>query len=205
MITEFIEHRLFPTVVYQNTIPVNQSELDIVKGIEYERMPSNNGHFTKMKDVLSVMPETRKAIEEHIKYYTKEVLSIMPKYNFPIMDSWVNKHEEQDEAQKHFHANALISGVYYLQTPPDCGNIKFHKPTNHNNFLNEMLNFETIFVNERNAAEYVIDVKEGMLLLFPSQVYHSTQINKAKSERYSLAFNTWVSGIFGTDIDKLEL
>ena len=44
-----------------------------------------------------------------------------------------------------------------------------------------------------------------MLLLFPSQVHHSTQINKSSNKRYSLAFNTWVKGDFGTDIDKLKL
>ena len=205
MINQFVEHQLFPTVVYQNSIPINQNELKIVKDLEYQRMPSNNGNFTKLKDVLSILPETRSSIVEHIKYYTEKVLSIMPKYSFPITDSWVNEHIKEDKAQKHFHANALISGVYYLQAPEDSGNIIFHKPTNHNNFLNEIFNFDTIFVNERNTAEYVINIKEGMLLLFPSQVYHSTQINKSSSKRYSLAFNTWVKGDFGTDIDKLKL
>jgi len=205
MINQFTEHQLFPTVVYQNTIPVNQHELEIVKNLEYERMPSNNGNFTKLKDVISVLPETKKSIEEHIKYYTEKVLSIMPKYSFPITDSWVNQHIKEDEAQKHYHANAVISGVYYFQTPEDSGNIVFHKPTNHNNFLNEIFNFDTIFVNERNTAEYVINAKEGMLLLFPSQVYHSVQINKSSNKRYSLAFNFMPIGKLGSCDSELKI
>ena len=205
MINQFIEHQLFPTVVYQNDIPVNQNDLETIKSLEYQRMPSKNGNFTKLKDVLSVLPETRKAIEDHIQYYTEKVLSIMPRYSFPITNSWVNEHEEKDKAQQHFHANALISGVYYLHAPEDSGDIIFHRPTNHNNFLSQTFNFDTIFTNERNTAEYVINIKEGMLLLFPSQVHHSTQINKSSNKRYSLAFNTWVKGDFGTDIDKLIL
>ena len=98
MINQFIEHQLFPTVVYQNDIPVNQNDLETIKSLEYQRMPSKNGNFTKLKDVLSVLPETRKAIEDHIQYYTEKVLSIMPRYSFPITNSWVNEHEEKDKA-----------------------------------------------------------------------------------------------------------
>ena len=69
-----------------------------------------------------------------------------------------------------------------------------------------VFNFETTGVNERNTAEYKIEVNEGMLLLFPSQQRHFTQINKTDEERYSLAFNLWLKGDMGNDeLEKIKL
>lgn len=207
MITEFIEHPLFPITVYQNTIPVIQQEFNIIKELEYERMPSNNGDYTKIKDVLTLLPNTRNKIEQHIKYYVEEVLYIeRDRYKFPITKSWVNIHKHKDEAQHHFHGNAIISGVYYFKVPENSGDICFPRPHLINNFLNNIFTFNTHTVNERNTHEYRITPKEGMLLLFPSQVFHSVSINNSNEQRYSLAFNTWVSGDLGSiEIEKLKL
>ena len=90
--------------------------------------------------------------------------------------------------------------------PESGGDICFPKPTNHNNFLSDTFNFDTQVTNERNSAEYKIDVKEGMILLFPSQTRHFTQINNSIEDRYSLAFNVWTKGEIGyEDIEKIKL
>ena len=60
MITQFTEHRLFPTTVYQNHVPVDQDEFKMVLDMPFERMPSNNGTYTKEKNILSLLPNTRK-------------------------------------------------------------------------------------------------------------------------------------------------
>ena len=206
MITQFTEHRLFPTTVYQNHLPVDQDEFKMVLDMPFERMPSNNGTYTKEKNILSLLPNTRKQIQEHVHYYLHTVLEIVDRYDFYFTTSWVNKHDRGDYAHSHFHANSVVSGVYYLKTPPFGGGICFPKPTNHNNFLWNIFNFETTGVNERNTAEYKIEVNEGMLLLFPSQQRHFTQINKTDEERYSLAFNLWLKGDMGNDeLEKIKL
>ena len=206
MIKSFIEHRLFPTTVYQNEIPVNQNEFTTIKEIDYERMPSDNGYMTRYKRILTLLPDTRKSIEKHINYYAYDVLGISHKHKFHITTSWVNRHKTGDKAHTHFHANSLISGCYYLKMPESGGDICFPKPTNHNNFLSDTFNFDTQVTNERNSAEYQIDVKEGMILLFPSQTRHFTQINNSIEDRYSLAFNVWTKGEIGyEDIEKIKL
>ena len=206
MITQFTEHRLFPTTVYQNHLPVDQDEFKMVLDMPFERMPSNNGSYTKEKNILSLLPNTRKQIQEHVHYYLHTVLEIVDRYDFYFTTSWVNKHVTGDKAHSHFHANSVISGCYYLKMPESGGDICFPKPTNHNNFLSDTFNFDTQVTNERNSAEYKIDVKEGMILLFPSQTRHFTQINNSIEDRYSLAFYVWVRGDMGNhDIEKIKL
>ena len=206
MITKFVEHLLFPTTVYQNEIPVNENEFTTMMEMDYERSPGDNGYMTKYKRILTLLPHTRKAIEKHIEYYAYEVLGISHRHKFYITTSWVNKHVTGDKAHSHFHANSVISGCYYLKMPESGGDICFPKPTNHNNFLSDMFNFETKVINERNTSEYKIEVKENMLILFPSQTRHFTQINNSIEDRYSLAFNVWVRGDMGNhDIEKIKL
>lgn len=207
MITQFTEHALFPITVYENNIPVDQEEFGVVKSMPFERMPSDNGFYTENKDILVLLPNTRKQIEEHISYYVHTVLQIQNnRYKFPIQKSWVNKHTQGDEAHTHFHANSLISGVYYLSAPPNSGDIAFHRHTNHNNFLSDTFAFETNKVNERNTHKYKITPKDGTLLLFPSHVRHAVEINNTWEVRYSLAFNVWVRGEFGNlEIEKLKV
>jgi len=206
MINQHIEHLLFPTLVYQNNIPVNNTELEVVKNMMFERAHSNNGFITKDKTILTLLSETRKSICQHLEFYIYNVLRISKKHKFYITTSWVNKHITGDAAHTHFHANSLISGCYYLQMPKNAGDICFPKPSNHNNFLNNLFNFELNGINEINTSEYKIIIKPGTLLLFPSQIKHYTEINNSSEERYSLAFNVWVKGQIGNDeLEKLEL
>ena len=51
--------------------------------------------------------------------------------------------------------------------------------------------------NEYNAQQYAINPQNGLILLFPSEVWHQVNTNKSDKTRYSLAFNVMPVGVFG--------
>ena len=203
MITEFKEHLLFPTPVYQNNIAVDEEGFNDIIGYEYEEMPSKNGHYTTNKKILDIIPRLKEKIQEHINCYVYQHIKISTEYNFHILNSWVNRHDIGDEASTHIHSNSLISGVYYLKTPKDSGRPVFHKPSGTNNLLTDLFDFRLTEANIINKSRYTIDIKEGDLLLFPSHLQHSVEKSQTNEWRYSLAFNVWVSGTFG-DPDTID-
>ena len=44
---------------------------------------------------------------------------------------WCNINSYKDFNALHCHPNSKISGVYYVKTPKDCGDIEFHNPSYH--------------------------------------------------------------------------
>ena len=56
-----------------------------------------------------------------------------------------------------------------------------------------------------NAETYVVDLKEGTIVIFPSHLEHSVEKNWSPERRYSLAFNFYVRGDFGKEEYELVI
>ena len=54
-----------------------------------------------------------------------------------------------------------------------------------------------------NSDEFFFEPTDGLITFFPSTLVHRIGINKQKELRYSLAFNFFVKGIFGTQEGEL--
>ena len=106
---------------------------------------------------------------------------------------WVNINGYKDTNIDHIHPNCLISGVYYIQTPNDCGNIYFSHPAytafqyDWNNDKQKSAPF-----NDYNSSQWWFPSRVGRLYLFPSWLYHHVQPNMNKREkRISISFNSF--------------
>lgn len=85
---------------------------------------------------------------------------------------WVNEMRPGDITTLHTHNDddELVSGVYYLDVPPDSGDIVFHSG------------------NERTS----FTPKAGDLFLFPPDLPHEVERNNSGRARISLAFNVGI-------------
>jgi len=202
-IMDYKKFELFPVPVYQSKIEVSDEYINWCKNVEYERMKTGNGWISKNRKILDTT-EIKSDIIDHINIYVRDWLRVHWNIEFYLTSSWLVKHEQGDWAQMHHHANSLVSGVYYLQTPEKSGNIKFHKFFNKNLF-DESLRFDYIDDNFVNAESVSFEVNKGDVLLFPSTLSHSVDENFSNDTRYSLAFNAFVKGEFGKDEYKLTL
>ena len=113
------------------------------------------------------------------------------KNKFKITTSWFTEFEKNEDGQTHRHENACISGVLYLQTAPNCGDIIFHDLNDRRYDLipNEY--------NILNSKTWQWTPEEGVILFFPAEVYHRVEKNLSKITRYSLAFNLIPVGLIG--------
>lgn len=86
---------------------------------------------------------------------------------------WFNIARPGEATGRHNHKDeAIISGVFYLKVPEKSGDLKFH--------------FD-------EDEESTVRSKEGRMVLFPSILNHSVDMNRSKDERISLAFNCYSS------------
>ena len=111
--------------------------------------------------------------------------------------SWISIHLNESHHPSHTHADAVVSGVYYIRVPPNnAHSIKFQDPKG-----TDLYNPEASW-DLRPAPfdnEFEIQPQEGDLLLFPSWLPHRvcppTRAAKPDQDatsgppRLSLAFN----------------
>ena len=86
----------------------------------------------------------------------------------------------------HSHPLSFIVGVYYIQVPPNSGDILLHDPRG------SVLWPEPQAVTEKykqTRSYHRITPIEGQLLLFPGYLVHSVEPNFSKNVRISIAMN----------------
>ncbi len=90
---------------------------------------------------------------------------------------------------KHAHPNSFLSGIYYVQTQSGADTINFHDPRAQTAVIRPPV---TQLV-AANADQAVITVTDGTLLLFPSWLEHSVDVNASAGIRISVSFNIMFS------------
>lgn len=103
-----------------------------------------------------------------------------------ITSAWLNINDtRQCINSEHLHSDTF-SGVFYLQTPENSGELVLSNPA-----INRMWNGCNL-VEEKNefTGEMLrIEPVEGDILLFPSYIPHSVYPNNHDEERISISFN----------------
>jgi uncharacterized protein (TIGR02466 family) len=154
-------------------------------------------HQGATSDELLVEPKGPVAqLEEAIQRAAKAFRAELPAKsshpwidNLPAQDhlelsAWVTRLRSQGYQHGHIHPSAWISGVYYLNLPPEVGQtttdcsgwIEFGRPP-----------YYYACDHERELRS--IQPREGMLVLFPSYFYHRTIPFDSDHERVTIAFD----------------
>jgi uncharacterized protein (TIGR02466 family) len=198
---------LFSTPLYVSQVNLLNDEIEFIKKTNYLRVPANNGFMSKNNDILKNknLKNLNKQIIEHLKFYKEEIFSIANNINVFIKHSWLMKHIKGDKSQKHFHENSLISGIVYVKTPEKSGNIIFHKKNSVINDVSPLIQLNFNEFNLFNSGAWNLDVEENMIVLFPSYLDHSTEVNESNDERYCLSFDTFLKGKIKTYDKELEI
>ncbi|HZR37062.1 MAG TPA: TIGR02466 family protein [Nevskia sp.] len=87
----------------------------------------------------------------------------------------------------HNHPNCLLSGSYYLDTPPGCGDILFRDPRE------VAYVYQPPYADGRSRTpDTAIKPDPALLLLFPPWLLHWVEPNDSDSDRISVAFNVGI-------------
>ena len=197
-------HQLWPKPVFETDIVCKNDWLNFAYNCDYERMEADNGCYSKDKYILDKLPDLKNSILEQVNFFVHSCLMVS-NVQFYFLNSWLVKHYPEDWAHEHVHPNSLLSGVYYLETPKDCGNIIFVKGHDNNEIFPVAISPDVTELNHLNSREFSFPVSPNKLLIFSSNLTHKIERNKSKQNRYTLAFNLFCKGQMGSRESQLTL
>ena len=194
---------LFPEAgLYITKINVDNNKImNYVKNSQFKltnnskNKDAKTAYISEDLNVFKNLNFLKNKIDKEIKCYLFNVLE--HNLNYKFINSWITKTEPNGFSQKHSHANTFLSGVYY---PVGCEgfNIKFYRGKNNFWSINKNLN------NILNMESFILSIKENnTLILFPSDLKHSIEINESDADRYSIAFNINPKGFIGDNDCKV--
>lgn len=141
----------------------------------YNTCQTNNIHDNKKFDRLHnwIFNEV-KMFADKLGYTNKEMFCEL---------SWFNYYNKHDYQEAHDHEGNEISAVYFLSSPKNCGHLRFISP--------EPKGIKHIYVKDNPLTwrEYKVIPKEGLLVMFKSNLIHDVQQNKSNKPRISLSYN----------------
>lgn len=133
------------------------------------------------KNFLDDTPKLKQYIESHIKCFMCEINN---QYSIKFIKSWINYIAPGGYQNYHNHLlEPDLSGVYYYKTNKHDGDIMFKTDSGG-------LNHSKIFGNSTIIKQ---SPQIGKLILFPSFLEHSVELNKSMSDRISISFNCTIN------------
>ena len=204
-------HILFPTPVYQNFLEFRPSELksmiDYVSNLDWasdkDIYEGPNGETTKLEADLLSEPELenlRKKIDEEIYNFAKSLQIDFSKHGLKRINSWGNLQKKGNYIKEHRHNNTQFSGVFYLQTPENSGDIIF--TTRNATWINSYWEPSLTGYDDLNSFEKRFSPQQCGIFLFPAHLDHYVTPSHSEEERYSISFNYNLDGKFFGDCNN---
>ena len=128
-------------------------------------------------DCTNTLKFMHRCIMEYLRY-----LDATP-VPYIISNAWITKTTKGKFAYSHSHGFSDISGVYYINTNGEDGNLmleNIHDAFAGNYIYNAM---------GRIGGRVPAPLCNGILLMWPSNIRHQTQENTTDNDRFSLSFN----------------
>ncbi len=140
------------------------------------------------------MSRVRQFIESKLKHFVSKIMGSDDE--MVITQSWLNRNNKGESHHEHKHPNSMFSGVWYPQIYESSPPIQFKRAEQRD------VGFHVKEFNMFNSQSFLLSMKMGELIMFPSNLIHSVSPNYSDEERISLSFNTWPKGNMG---DKKDL
>lgn len=192
-------HEVFPTLIAQDTIEVHQEfktqyfeELKTLWFNGYENeTPENSGRCSLHlnKNYISFFQALKKSICNYL-----ELLEIdHEKLNINFIKSWIGYHNKDiPQLKPHIHNGSDISFCYYLSSDDTSDKFCVHSSNNLNEVSGNIFEPSNKYnlikkYNKYNCGNYTITPHEGTVVIFPSNLSHSTLKKQNLKDRYVIA------------------
>ena len=189
---------LFPTPIsIENDLPFDNDKLKDYCFSLQKKFPKGNGqirsnaagwqsHYLKFREKIEV--KFGQLILHRVNSFAER---IGLKYPLTLQNMWININGYKDFNWPHTHANAQLSGVYYVHAKKDMGNIVFEHPKQSDVEHDWITGINTkVPVDITTANSWWFPSETKSLILFPSWAIHrvNPSFNK-KESRVSISFN----------------
>jgi uncharacterized protein (TIGR02466 family) len=183
------------TPIWYFDIPETQINSNLIKEECYKEQLNSKGRIKSNRlgwqsDDIYANPKIPnisdliKTIETISKIILQDY-SVKKDVDLIIDNSWININSPGSYNIPHIHPTLGLSGVYYASTPQNSGNVLFY-----NNFMMQFINGMILNVENKNTHNTITyEPLNGRVLIFPSWIPHSVEINNSSEDRISIAFN----------------
>jgi len=142
-----------------------------------------------LHEVSSTFRGLEKRIRRHVVKFVDHLQIDVSPDQLAMTDCWVNMMPTQVAHSMHLHPLSLISGTYYVSTPPGSPAIKFEDPRL-DRFMFSPARKSDVRPENRQIVRY--PAVAGNVILFESWLRHEVEAGNVRGERVSISFNyTW--------------
>lgn len=193
---------IFPIPVYKKNLgrPLTELELKASRPESYNLRPGSENLRAESTKILTNPGffGIKNFIDACLKDFLKEVMAPETDFSLYVTQSWINFNSFGDRHHQHFHANSIVSGVFYLNTS-DSDMISFYIPQRSQIHITNTPNWW-------NMRRIGVSVSSGDLVLFMSDLEHGVEQQQIENHtRVSIAFNTWFKGEIGSEEGLTQL
>lgn len=185
----------FPTPVWKINVPrfeaLNASLLEAIKAEQSTdrkgkkvsnklgwHSQDNLHHKQEVQKLLGQLQAGFKAIVQELEW---DLTQVAPR----VISCWAMINPQHAHNAFHHHPNSVLSGVYYVQTPENCGDLYFHDPRSGSQILLP----PTRKLTRWTIGKIRFKPQAGACFIFPSWFWHGVESNLSEEERISISFN----------------
>ena len=115
--------------------------------------------------------------------------TVLKKSTKLYISAWIGINKPGSYNSKHVHPRSDLSGVLWIKTPENCGNIVFDSPVAFQTHQ-ETESYTDEFLSKTNYNHnYYFNPIKGRMLIFPSHLEHSVDPSESDEDRISVSFN----------------
>ena len=144
------------------------------------------GSVCRLQTVSPTFAELERRLRRHVKAYAKALQWDLGGRALVMTDCWVNLMPQGVVHSLHLHPLSVVSGTYYVRTPPRSSGLKLEDPR-----LDRFMAAppRRADADREHRSWVTLPVRAGYLNLFESWLRHEVPPNPAASERISISFN----------------
>jgi uncharacterized protein (TIGR02466 family) len=184
----------FPSFLAVDTLDIDINSIerycyDLMKR-DAGRKVSNDGGY-QSNDLNFDLESPFKALFQQIEERVNSLhSSLMLKKSLKqkIDNAWFNVNKRGDYNIPHVHPRTCFSGVFYVKTPKDCGDLFLRNPASSLEHVIGDICVEQYNMFTAPSLRVLPEAKK--LVIFPSWILHYVTANQSNSDRISIAFNT---------------
>ena len=184
---------LFPSVIHQFDVNgFNEIQDELIDFVYNMREKDPVGHTISNRRGWQSSCFSIDNEDDVLKKFLTNCLAEFPPIKKSVrlfVSAWGNINPPEAFNMKHNHPTSDLSGVLWIKSQKDCGNIIFDSPRSFATHQEIECYNEDFKENNNYFHSFSFNPIAGRLIVFPSHLEHHVDFNESEEDRISVSFN----------------